>query len=227
MTRERRGLSCSNSVRCEEDNLVRRTSETPATRSTIVASANRTRRGLAASRFSDLPAMPPTVDVIEAPLLLRSWGRRWRSVRATTRIRCEWSPRLRRSLGMAYPQRSLVRLNPLLRQPSYAALFEEALCHEAAHVVAYHLFGPEAKAHGPEWQALVRQAGYTPRRGYETDLEGAFDGPTRVRYEHACSICRSVRVSSRPQPRWRCVACCEAGLSGELTIRSRSEPQGG
>src|SRR5690349_21638014 len=68
----------------------------------------------------------------------------------------EYSPRLRSSLGRCLPERSLVRLQPRLLT-DLAHLHPEVVCHELAHLEVF-------RRHGPEWQALVREAGYEPRR---------------------------------------------------------------
>src|SRR5438034_4497139 len=92
---------------------------------------------------------------------VRSWLALWRVPELEGRLRIEWSWRLRRSLGRAFPQRSLVRLSPLLLD-SPRELFAEAVCHEVAHVVAPLLRG-SGRPHGPAWHELVRAAGFVPR----------------------------------------------------------------
>jgi predicted SprT family Zn-dependent metalloprotease len=113
-----------------------------------------------------------------------------------------------------------VRLHLLLKEAQYAALFDEVLCHEAAHIVAFLIHGNRAESHGPEWENLVRLAGYEPRRCYRTDSVPKQKKLESVRYDHVCPICQAKRTAKRPQPHWRCVACQDAGLEGELIIRS-------
>ncbi len=37
-------------------------------------------------------------------------------------------------------------------------------------------------------------------------------------WEHQCPVCRLRRLARRPVPQWRCAACREAGLEGELVV---------
>jgi len=165
--------------------------------------------------------MSGTDDLSRCPKLIRRWARRWGAPELAKEITCEWSSRLRRSLGLAYPERGLVRLSLLLKESQYASLFDEVLCHEAAHVAAFLIHGKRAANHGTEWAELVRLAGYEPRRCYTTDALPERQDLESFRYEHICPICQAKRTAKRPQPQWRCVACQNAGLEGELIIQSR------
>ncbi|MCA9087253.1 MAG: SprT-like domain-containing protein [Planctomycetaceae bacterium] len=126
-----------------------------------------------------------------------------------------------RSLGRAYPQRMLVRLSLLLKEPLYSSLFEEVLCHEVAHLVVFQLHGRAATCHGPEWQRLLQLAGFEPRRSYITDAPPAKRDRAFVCYDHVCRICQTKRTARRPMRNWRCIACQNAGLDGKLIIQSR------
>ena len=165
--------------------------------------------------------MSGTDDLSRCSRLISLWARRWGAPELAKKITCEWSSRLRRSLGRAYPERGLVRLSLLLKEPQYALLFDEVLCHEAAHVATFRIHGNQAASHGPEWEELVRLAGYEPRSCYKTDALPEPQNRDSVRYEHVCPICHASRTAKRPQPQWRCVACQAAGLEGELIIQSR------
>jgi SprT protein len=158
-------------------------------------------------------------DLSQCPKLFRRWARRWNAVDMAEQITCQWSPRLRSSLGRAYPLRMLVRLNVLLQEPRFALLFEEVLCHEAAHIAAYHLHGLRVATHGLEWQELVRLGGFEPRRGIQIDDQLGPAISTSEVYVHRCPVCQATRNARRPQPRWRCVACQNSGLEGKLIIR--------
>jgi predicted SprT family Zn-dependent metalloprotease len=165
--------------------------------------------------------MEGTDELRHSPKLIRRWTRRWGVPALAREVVCQWSPRLRRSLGRAYPERKLIRLSRLLQEPQYVSLFEEVLCHEAAHVAAFHLHGSRVADHGPAWEELVRIAGHEPRRCCETDSLPPRQEQDSVRYVHICPVCHATRTAKRPQPRWRCVACQIAGLDGKLIIQSR------
>jgi SprT protein len=146
----------------------------------------------------------------------------WKLDPKALRARVEFSPRLRTSLGVCYPEQRLIRLHPILAQPRHTELLEEVVCHEAAHIAAEIKAGKRVRPHGPEWKALVRQCGYEPKRGIRVPgYEPIKQTPPSSVYEHRCPVCHTVRRSSHPQPRWKCADCSEAGLSGDLVITSR------
>jgi predicted SprT family Zn-dependent metalloprotease len=90
------------------------------------------------------------------------WAAIWGVPGLAGRTRIEWSANLRTSFARSFPKNKLVRLNPVLLKPSHRDLVPEVLCHELAHLAVYELFGPGRKPHGPEWQALVKKAGFSP-----------------------------------------------------------------
>ena len=129
----------------------------------------------------------------------------------------QFSNRLRRALGLTRVDTRRVRLNPVLINTNNK-LLDEVLCHELAHIVVYARFGKKAKPHGPEWAALMRQAGYRPRIRINIGDEKL---PRSIKkYEHLCPVCQLIRYARRPMSRWRCVRCIDAGLDGRLHIRS-------
>lgn len=116
----------------------------------------------------------------------------------------------------------LVRLSLLLTESLYSSLFDEVLCHEVAHLAVFHLHGSAVTNHGPEWQELLQLAGFEPRRSYITDSPPDRNDHESIFYDHVCRICQAIRTAKRPMPNWRCVACQNAGLDGELIVQSRS-----
>jgi SprT protein len=132
-------------------------------------------------------------------------------------IDTQFSNRLRKALGRTRVDTRRVRLNSLLMNANNN-LLDEVLCHELAHIVVYTRFGEKAKPHGPEWAALMHQAGYRPRVRMNIDDEML---PISInKYEHLCPVCQLIRYARRPMSRWRCVRCIDAGLDGKLQIRS-------
>ena len=128
----------------------------------------------------------------------------------------EYSNRMTRSLGLAYPQRDLVRLNAAL-QADPAAL-KEVLSHELAHLVVRRRHGRRARPHGPQWQALMRAAGFQPK--VRMDVSGEVKARMRPRtgFLHRCPRCDVQRATRRRMRHWRCAACVRAGRSGRLEI---------
>ena len=64
-------------------------------------------------------------------------------------------------------------------------------------------------------------------RCYKTDALPEPQNRDSVRYEHVCPICQAKRTAKRPQPQWRCVACQNAGLEGEVDHSESPEDAGG
>jgi predicted SprT family Zn-dependent metalloprotease len=140
-----------------------------------------------------------------------------------SQITIELSSRMTRSLGRCYPARRLIRLaEGLLKKRD---IFEEALCHELAHIVAFEQNGRIRRPHGPEWKALMRKAGFEPRTRLRWD--GAPPTKRRKRrrryiYLHVCPVCHAERTAGRAVRQWRCGACVEVGLDGKLELWRRS-----
>ena len=134
----------------------------------------------------------------------------------------DYSSRLRSSLGRCLPEQGRIRLHTRL-QGDLSHLQEEVLCHELAHLAVFRRYGRTVRPHGPEWAALVREAGFSPRRVVVVSPE-----PCAPKfYEHRCPICQATRWARKPQPRWRCAACAAQGLDGQLTITPPSSgPRG-
>lgn len=169
-------------------------------------------------------ATTPTIKLTPSQMpgvrkVIRRWAKLWRA-ETLVETAVEWSPRLSRSLGRAYPQRMLIRLHARLRDPHYSALLREVLCHELAHLAVFALHGRDASLHGLEWRRLVELAGYEPCTGIHLP-EFVSPEPLPVRFEHFCPKCHAKRLAKRRQPSWRCVACRRLGLEGNLIIRPR------
>lgn len=151
--------------------------------------------------------------------LIRQCSRTWRMSALAELVTCEWSARLCRSLGRAYPSQMRIRLSTLLQVPPYDALFSEVVCHELAHLAVYRRYGRHGATHGAEWKRFVESAGFEPRR-FATIADRTRRVNSSCWYEHVCPVCHASRRARRPQRRWRCAACELAGLAGKLIIRS-------
>lgn len=79
------------------------------------------------------------------------------------RLEIQWSSRMKTTLGLAYPRRSLIRLNKVLSYKENRTLLLEAICHELAHLVIHDIYGISVNPHGSEWRSLIQKAGYEPR----------------------------------------------------------------
>lgn len=170
-------------------------------------------------------ARPSRPAEARARAALRSAFDAWGEADAAANVRVEFSSRMTSSLGRCYPDRHLIRLHEDLRERDARQVLHEVICHEAAHIVAFERHGRDIRPHGPEWAELVRAAGVPARTKIPCDVElgSAENGRTgaRLTYEHRCPVCQTVRYAKCPVRAWRCAACTEAGLSGELRIVSR------
>lgn len=110
-----------------------------------------------------MTASSPTETVLSTitPEFLQGWCDLWCADDLAPEISVELSSRMTRSLGRCYPDRKLIRIARFVLEDS-DALFREVLCHEAAHLAAYHLHGRSIRPHGHEWKALMQMAGYPP-----------------------------------------------------------------
>jgi len=155
--------------------------------------------------------------------LLSGWAETWGVPGLEDRLTVEFSRRIRTTLGRCYPDRQTLRLADWLREAP-AELFEEVLCHEAAHAAVFELYGAGPKPHGPEWRRLLTVAGFEPRVSLPANLlpQSQKQRLARARvYDHRCPVCHAYRVARRPMRRWRCSRCAASGLPGELEITSR------
>jgi predicted SprT family Zn-dependent metalloprotease len=158
--------------------------------------------------------------------LITKWGALWGVPDLESGISVTFSGRLKKSLGRCRPSLGRITLRSDLQNENSSRLVE-VLCHEAAHVAAYKLFGSAAAPHGPEWRSLVTQAGFEPHvrtAGPSAEQRAPSEGPPTLAYEHRCPVCHTVRYARRPVSRWRCAECLDTGLPGELVI-TRHRPE--
>jgi predicted SprT family Zn-dependent metalloprotease len=154
---------------------------------------------------------------------LAAWAAAWSLPELPYRVRIAFSSRLQGSLGRCSPRTGVIRLNPGLLDGPTAAL-REVVCHEAAHVATWLLYGRHASAHGREWRELMRLAGYEPRVRW---AESAVPAAVRERrrssavYVHACPVCRAQWIARTTSSAWRCATCRDAGRDGRLTVSKR------
>jgi predicted SprT family Zn-dependent metalloprotease len=161
--------------------------------------------------------------------LLRGWGDLWGVPDLADSVAVRPSTRLRRSLGRCRAESGRISIHAGLLEGD-RRLFEEVLCHEAAHVAAHRLAGRSEAPHGELWRDLVRAAGFEPRVRAKLTLPGQEPPanerparPTRFSYEHRCPICQSVRYARTAHRQWLCADCVAAGLPGTLEITRISQ----
>lgn len=133
-------------------------------------------------------------------------------------LRVQWYGRLRSTAGMAHYQKSLVLLNPRLRDFGKVEV-ETTLRHELAHLVAKYRAGRRRIApHGEEWRCACRDLGLPDeRRCHNLPL------PRRVvsrRYLYFCPSCKMEVRRVRPfRYRVACLECCRRSNRGSYDER--------
>ena len=167
-----------------------------------------------------------------ARALDRSWADHKYNSNAWTGVSVVLTGRFTRRLGSADPVAQRIRLRS--DAPEWPPnLLREVLVHELAHLVVHAKYG-HVKAHGVEWQELMRAAAMPtasmragPCNPRPTRRVGRRSGSVakepqrRLLYTHRCPVCQMVRFAKRPVPAWRCRACTDAGLEGRLEISKR------
>jgi predicted SprT family Zn-dependent metalloprotease len=158
-------------------------------------------------------------------IAMRDWSRTWNATDLPETIEVRINPRLSRAIARYLKERNLIEVGPrFLKLRSRKA---EVMCHEFAHAAAYLLYGNRVRTHGPEWQALVERAGFTPHVRIDIAPERGADklgSQLTTTYEHRCLVCQMTRNARRPVRQWRCAACAAAGLPGTLEITRKLNP---
>jgi predicted SprT family Zn-dependent metalloprotease len=119
-------------------------------------------------------------------------------------------------------------LHPALAEASPREV-ATVLCHEVAHVAAFHLYGAEVRPHGAEWAALVAAVGHVPMTAKSFELAANRQSaqppksrsPSRRSVLHVCPVCQTTRLARRVVHAWRCAECVAAGLNGRLEVTVR------
>ena len=149
--------------------------------------------------------------------VLSKWAKVWRTPDLPRRVSISFSKRMRNSLGRARPKSGMITVNAKCASASRAFLLE-VICHEAAHVAAYMLYGLRTKPHGPEWAQLLRAAGYQPSTSLKA-CEWKELAPSRVlahRHHYFCPICQADLYVTRKNSRLHCNTCFSAGVTTPL-----------
>jgi predicted SprT family Zn-dependent metalloprotease len=143
----------------------------------------------------------------------------WNEPELPLAVTVRLSTRMRRSVGLCRPASGRIALNRHLLAGN-TALLHEVLCHELAHVVVYRRHQRVPVPHGPEWQTLVRAAGYVPSTALRMDMGERSMPAARRGYTvvHRCPVCHTQRAARRPVARWRCAECHAAGLDGVMEV---------
>ncbi len=161
------------------------------------------------------PGRDPVLEE-RARRLLHSLG----ASRLARNIRVEWNKRMRSAAGRADSRRTLISLNPRLREHG-AGEIEKTLRHELAHLLAQASVGRRRIApHGPEWRKACSDLGIDGEARCHTL---PFPVATRARrFIYKCPNCRvSFPRVRRIRRAIACLACCRAHNRGNFDARFR------
>jgi len=163
---------------------------------------------------------PPEEESLlaRARLLLNSAG----APVLALRVRIEWNHRMRSTAGVAFPTRTLVRLNPRLHEFGEDEI-DRTLRHELAHLLAHERAGRRRIApHGPEWRLACHDLG-VPDEKRTHDLPLSRRVIAR-RHHYRCPSCGIQIARVKPLKRGSaCLQCCRAHSRGRYNARFRFE----
>ena len=170
-------------------------------------------------KFELNASAPPVDSILEtARTLLNAAG----APALAARVRVEWNARMRSTAGVAFPSRSLVRLNPRLREFGDDEI-DRTLRHELAHLLAHERAGRRRIApHGKEWRRACIDLGVRDeKRTHDLPL------PRRKvarRHHYRCPACGTTIGRVKPLARGSaCIRCCRTHNRGRYDARFRFE----
>lgn len=148
---------------------------------------------------------------------LRSLAGAWGDTRVAE-LGIRINPRLVSTVARLMVHEGVIELNPTV-----AALdlrnWREVICHEAAHFAVLQRRRKVLRPHGPEWAALVQQAGFEPKASRVRCGQSKQRRPaTKRALLHTCPVCHFSKRAARQMPRWRCPECRSIGLDGLLRV---------
>lgn len=96
-----------------------------------------------------------------------------------------------RSAGSCNYVKNLIKLNPVLLEENGQVFVDRTPVHEAAHAITKKLY-PHAKAHGHEWQSVMRKLGADTKRCHDFDTTNVTRGD---KFPYKCQ-CKKWMLSS-------------------------------
>jgi SprT protein len=155
---------------------------------------------------------------VQVDAILESWD-----CKGLPNFEVDWNFRLRTAAGRAILEKKLkVELNPHLLARHPEQVFP-TLVHELAHLLVFHLYGRKAKAHGPEWQLLMRRAGQDPMAHHSMNVDGLRRKRRKFLYLHVCEGCNSWGIYRKVR---RDIACEHCGPGIFRILRAAATQKG-
>ncbi len=162
--------------------------------------------------FQDVADWYPLIDDVCEKCGVPELGSKIRAEFSTMRMTC--------CLGVAYPDRKLIRLSRPLWP--YATETDRAwvIAHEACHVVDAYRNGP-TPPHGKPWKALMRKAGFKPDRCHKVPTKFAEQEAQRKRAARQAGAFASPRKRHARSEVGKC-ACGPHPLTKNTATRMRN-----
>lgn len=91
-----------------------------------------------------------------------------------------------RVAGQALCISNVIRLNEILMNENREDFIAQTIPHEVAHIIAHQLYGSRIKAHGVEWQGIMRRLGLKPTRCHNYDTTSVARQTRKFSYFCAC-----------------------------------------
>ncbi len=164
-----------------------------------------------------IPGRDATLE-IQARRILESVG----AGKLARQVCVEWNPRLRSAAGRAWFQRTLVSLNPRLREHG-AGEIDRTLRHELAHLVAQMRAGRRRIApHGAEWRQACHDLGIGDEARCHT-LPLPISRRARKFLYHCAHCGKDFPRVQRIRRTMACLECCQRYNRGKFDRRFRLE----
>ena len=149
--------------------------------------------------------------------LLRSFADIWQQPRVS-KLRIRVNPRLTSTVARLMAHEGVIELNLTVARLDLRTR-REVICHEAAHFAVLQRHRRTVRPHGPEWAALVQQAGFEPKASRVRCGQPKLRRQAAKRaFLHTCPVCHFSKRAARQMPRWRCPECRSIGLDGSLRV---------
>ncbi len=158
----------------------------------------------------------PALSPFRATAYLRSLAQTW-GVSRLAQLGIRVNSRLTSTVARLVVNEAVIELNPTVAG-LHLRKRREVICHEAAHFAVQQRHRKVLRPHGPEWAALVRQAGFEPKASRVRCGQPKLRRTTKRAFLHTCPVCHFSKRAARQTPRWRCPECRAIGLDGSLRV---------
>ena len=126
--------------------------------------------------------------------------------------------------GQAWPQKRLLRFNPVLLQENRVDFLSQTVAHEVAHLLAYDLYGSKIRPHGRQWQLIMTKVfGLPAQRCHQYDTRRS--SPREWLYRCQCHVIPLSTIRHNRAQRGTVYLCrhCKTPLTFQGTAQADSQ----